>query len=66
MSLGVNKINISSDIKVSYHNRMREILGTDERLREPNAIQPEPLEAMKVTAAEKIDLFGAAGKASLY
>lgn len=66
VSLGINKINISSDIKVSYHNRMREILGTDERLREPNAIQPEPIKALKVTAAEKIDLFGAAGKAALY
>lgn len=66
VELGVNKINISSDIKVSYHNRMREILGTDERLREPNAIQPEPIAAMKVTAAEKIRLFGADGKASLY
>ncbi|KQR39146.1 MULTISPECIES: ketose-bisphosphate aldolase [Microbacterium] len=66
VELGVNKINISSDIKVSYHNRMREVLGTDERLREPNAIQPAALEAMKVTAAEKIDLFGADGKATLY
>ncbi|MFJ4224332.1 ketose-bisphosphate aldolase [Microbacterium sp. NPDC089695] len=66
VELGVNKINISSDIKVSYHNRMREILGTDERLREPNAIQPEPIAAMKVTAAEKIRLFGADGKAPLY
>ncbi|WP_194410243.1 ketose-bisphosphate aldolase [Microbacterium cremeum] len=66
VELGINKINISSDIKVSYHNRMRQVLGTDERLREPNAIQPAPIAAMKVTAAEKIELFGAAGKASLY
>lgn len=66
VELGVNKINISSDIKVAYHNRMREILGTDERLREPNAIQPEPIAAMKATAAEKIKLFGADGKAALY
>ncbi|MDQ0726250.1 ketose-bisphosphate aldolase [Microbacterium sp. W4I20] len=66
VELGVNKINISSDIKVSYHNRMREVLGTDERLREPNAIQPEPIAAMKATAAEKIKLFGADGKAGLY
>lgn len=66
VELGINKINISSDIKVSYHNRMREILGTDERLREPNAIQPEPIAALKVTAAEKIALFDAAGKATLY
>ncbi|WP_284984414.1 ketose-bisphosphate aldolase [Arthrobacter sp. efr-133-TYG-118] len=66
VSLGINKINISSDIKVSYHNRMREILGTDERLREPNSIQPPCIEAMKITAAQKIDLFNAAGKAKLY
>ena len=45
---------------------MRRILGTDERLREPNAIQPEAIAALKVTAAEKIDLFGADGKAKLY
>lgn len=66
VELGINKINISSDIKVSYHNRMREVLGTDERLREPNAIQPEPIAALKVTAAQKIELFNAAGKADLY
>ncbi|MCI1017478.1 ketose-bisphosphate aldolase [Microbacterium sp. C5A9] len=66
VDLGVNKINISSDIKVSYHDRMREVLGTDRRLREPNAIQPAALEAMKATAAEKIELFGADGKATLY
>jgi fructose-bisphosphate aldolase, class II len=66
VELGINKINISSDIKVSYHNRMREILGTDERLREPNVIQPEPIKALQVTAAQKIDLFGADGKAGLY
>lgn len=66
VKLGVNKINISSDIKVAYHERMREILGTDRKLREPNAIQPEPIAALKVTAAQKINLFDAAGKATLY
>ena len=66
VGLGINKINISSDIKVAYHDRMREILGSDSRLREPNAIQPESIKALKVTAAQKIDLFGAAGKAELY
>jgi fructose-bisphosphate aldolase, class II len=63
--LGINKINISSDIKVSYHAKMREVLA-DESLREPNQIQPPCIEAMKVTAAQKIDLFDAAGKAKLY
>jgi fructose-bisphosphate aldolase class II len=65
VKLGVNKINISSDIKVAYHAKMREVLA-DGGLREPNTIQPPCIEAMKVTAAQKIDLFDAAGKAALY
>lgn len=62
---GVNKINISSDIKVTYHDKMREVL-LNPKLREPNAIQPGAVAAMKVTAAHKIDLFKAVGKSSLY
>lgn len=64
--IGINKINISTDIKVAYHGKMREVLGNDPKAREPNAIQPVCIEAMKVVAAQKIELFGAAGKASLY
>ena len=64
--IGINKINISTDIKIAYHNKMREVLGNDPKMREPNAIQPACIEAMKVVAAQKIDLFGAAGKGSLY
>jgi fructose-bisphosphate aldolase class II len=63
--LGINKINISSDIKVAYHRKMREVLA-DPSLREPLSIQPPCIEAMKVVAARKIDLFDTAGKASLY
>ncbi|MFD2840360.1 ketose-bisphosphate aldolase [Populibacterium corticicola] len=62
---GVNKINISSDIKAAYHQRMREVLA-DPKVREPNTIQPASLDAMKEVAAHKIDLFQAAGKAKLY
>lgn len=65
VKLGVNKINISSDIKVAYHLKMREML-VDVGMREPNEIQPPSIAAMKVVAAQKIDLFNAAGKASLY
>lgn len=65
VKLGINKINISSDIKVAYHTKMREVLA-DTSLREPNSIQPPCIEAMKATAAQKIDLFDAAGKAVLY
>ena len=65
VKLGINKINISSDIKVAYHMKMREVLS-DQSLREPLIIQPPCIEAMKVVAAQKIDLFDTAGKASLY
>jgi len=63
---GINKINISSDIKMGYHTRMREVMADDPNLREPLMIQPECIKAMNVVAAQKIDLFGAAGKAELY
>lgn len=62
---GVNKINISSDIKAAYYKKMREVLK-DDGLREPNQIQPPCLAAMKEVAFDKIQLFKADGKASLY
>lgn len=62
---GINKINISSDIKVAYYDKMREVLK-DASLREPNQIQPPCLAAMKEVAYQKIDLFQATGKADLY
>lgn len=62
---GINKINISSDIKVAYHAKMREVLA-DAGLREPNSIQPPCVAAMKQVAAHKIELFEADGKAALY
>jgi len=65
VTLGINKINISSDIKVAYHEKMREILQ-DKGLREPNSIQPPCVAAMKETARHKIELFRTDGKASLY
>ena len=65
VTLGVNKINISSDIKVAYYEKMREVLK-DASLREPNVIQPACIAAMKETAYHKIELFQADGKAALY
>ena len=44
--------------------KMREVLA-DASLREPNSIQPPCIDAMKAVAGQKIDLFEAAGKASL-
>ncbi|WZL80982.1 ketose-bisphosphate aldolase [Vallitaleaceae bacterium 9-2] len=65
VTLGVNKINISSDIKVAYYEKMREVL-LDKSLREPNMIEPPCMEAMKKVARFKIDLFKANNQAAFY
>lgn len=65
VKLGINKINISSDIKDAFYQKCREILA-DPVIREPNAIYPPCIEAMKKVAHHKIDLFDATGKAALY
>ncbi|SCI92772.1 D-tagatose-1%2C6-bisphosphate aldolase subunit KbaY [uncultured Clostridium sp.] len=62
---GVNKINISSDIKAAYYRAMREVLK-DNSLREPNMIEPPCIEKMNEVARQKIALFQANGKAGLY
>jgi fructose-bisphosphate aldolase class II len=62
---GINKINISSDIKDPFYRKCREILK-DAAIREPNAIYPQCIEALKQCAIEKILLFGADGKSALY
>lgn len=65
VKLGINKINISADIKDAFYQKCREVLS-DPVLREPNSIYPPCIEAMKKVARHKIDLFDAAGKAALY
>lgn len=63
--LGVAKINISSDIKSAFYKKCREVLA-DPVIREPNAIYPPCIEAMKEVIYEKIDLFNTADKAKYY
>jgi len=65
VKLGINKINISSDIKDAFYQKCREVLK-DPNIREPNSIYPPCIAAMKKVACHKIDLFNAAGKAALY
>ena len=65
VTLGISKINISSDIKVAYFNKMREVLQ-DKGLREPGDIEPPCMEAMKEVVKHKLDLFQTTGKAVLY
>jgi len=63
--LGINKINISSDIKDAFYQKCREVL-VNRNLREPNSIYPPCIDAMKAVAYHKIKLFSADGKATLY
>lgn len=63
--LGINKINIASDIKTAYFNKMRDVLK-DKDMREPNIIEPICIEAMKEVVKHKLDLFQTTGKAVLY
>lgn len=65
VKLGINKINISSDIKSAFYHKCREVLA-DPGLLEPNSIYPACIAAMKEVAHHKIKLFDAAGKAELY
>jgi fructose-bisphosphate aldolase, class II len=63
--LGINKINISSDIKNAFYQKCRELLA-DLGIYEPLMIYPACIDSMKVVAHHKINLFNAAGKAALY
>lgn len=65
VKLGINKINISSDIKDAFYRKAREVL-MNQGLREPNSIYPPCIAAMKDVALFKIDLFNATGMARHY
>ena len=63
--LGVAKINISSDIKSAFYKKCRDVLE-DTTLREPNAIYPACIDAMKQVIYHKIELFNDGDKARYY
>lgn len=65
VKLGINKINISSDIKDAFFQKCREVLSNP-NLREPSSIYPPCIKAMKDVAHHKFELFDAVGKAELY
>lgn len=62
---GINKVNISSDIKATFMKQARMVME-NQQLREPLDIFPSCIDAMKETAVHKIRLFQANGKAGLY
>ena len=67
VKMGINKINISSDIKIVFANRLREQLNSgDSEMREPNVLFPPCMLETKKVAEDKIRLFNSANKAQLY
>ncbi|MCD8880564.1 MULTISPECIES: ketose-bisphosphate aldolase [Mammaliicoccus] len=67
VKLGINKINISSDIKIAFTNKLRDVLDNqDSEAREPNVLFPSCIEETKKVAVEKINLFNSVNKANLY
>ncbi|MDR3596888.1 ketose-bisphosphate aldolase [Clostridium sp.] len=66
VKLGISKINISSDIKDAFYKKCREILTEDLSAREPNAIYPPCIEAMKEVIYHKINLFNDENKVKYY
>jgi len=65
VTIGIQKINISSDIKHAFYVKCREVLKNQE-LREPNQIYPECIEATKHVVRQKMQLFNSIGKSSNY
>lgn len=67
VELGISKINISSDIKISFTDKLREILDNgNAEIREPNVIFPDCIKASKETALHKIKLFKSDDKVKCY
>jgi ketose-bisphosphate aldolase, class II len=62
---GINKINISSDIKSAFYQKCREVLS-ENNYREPNQIYPPCIKAMNEVVEHKIHLFKSNDKADLY
>ncbi len=63
---GVNKINISSDIKDALYQRLRKTLSDDPKVREPFELYLDGIDAMKAVIRQKIDLFNDADKVKYY
>lgn len=62
---GINKINISSDIKDAFYQQLR-ITLEDEKLREPFLLYQESVKAMEEVCEQKIKLFNCDDKVKYY
>ncbi|MBU9736685.1 ketose-bisphosphate aldolase [Diplocloster agilis] len=63
---GINKINISSDIKDAFYQQLRITLNNDSKIREPFELYPDSVAAMKKIIYHKIELFNDDDKMKYY
>ncbi len=63
ISLGICKINIDTDLRLSFVSALREVLTTKPEEFDPRKILGPGREAMKQTVQSKMRLFGSSGKA---
>ncbi|MHC1772013.1 MAG: ketose-bisphosphate aldolase [Flexilinea sp.] len=63
---GINKINISSDIKDAYYQQLRKTLAADSNVREPFELYVDSIKVMKQVIEQKINLFNDADKTKYY
>ena len=63
--IGIQKVNISSDIKQVFFKKVHEIYTETGNFMPPQVFNPTILTVRK-TVQEKMDLFGSTGKASVY
>lgn len=63
--IGIQKVNISSDIKQVFFRKVHEIYTETGNFMPPQVFNPA-IEAVKLTVQEKMDLFGSAGKSELW
>lgn len=68
IAYGINKINISSDIKIAFAKDLRTVLNENDpdEIREPKVLFPSPMIATQKVVAQKIKLFGDVDRTKLY
>lgn len=65
-SMGVSKINISTDMKTAFIQELRNFLNEYPEAYEPDVIMPEAREEAKTVVKNKMDLFNSTDKIDLY
>lgn len=63
VSLGINKINVDSDLRIAFTAAVRETLINDKKAFDPRKILGPAKKLMKEVVMHKMELFGSAGRA---